>query len=153
MKIRIEVDEQIDMEEVIIKCATLNDEILKIQQAIKDATSHALSFAFQKGETEYYLSLDEILFFETDGGNIQVHTQKDVYKTGYKLYELEELLPGHFMRVSKSAILNINQIYSITRNLSASSIVEFKDTYKTVFISRHYYKPLKEKLEEKRTMV
>lgn len=38
---------------------------------------------------------------ETDGNAIQVHTRDDIYQTRYKLYELEELLPGQFMRVSK----------------------------------------------------
>lgn len=52
---------------------------------------------------------------ETDGNAIQVHTRDDIYQTRYKLYELEELLPGQFMRVSKSAILNTSHVYSITK--------------------------------------
>ena len=66
------------------------------------------------------------------------------------LYELEELLPGQFMRVSKSAILNTSHVYSITKNLSSSSVVQFRNTHKQVYVSRMYYKPLKCKLEEKR---
>ena len=103
-----------------------------------------------KEDTEYYLSLDEILFFETEAKEVWVHTTDKMYQTRYKLYELEELLPGHFMRVSKSTILNTNRIYSITRNLTASSVVEFMGSHKQVYVSRYYYKPLKCKLEEKR---
>lgn len=33
-----------------------------------------------------------------------MHTAVDIYETDYKLYELEQLLPGYFMRISKSAI-------------------------------------------------
>ena len=72
------------------------------------------------------------------------------YQTKYKLYELEDILPGFFMRVSKSTILNTNHIYSINRNLTASSVVAFSDTHKQVYVSRYYYKPLISKLEEKR---
>lgn len=75
---------------------------------------------------------------------------KEIYQTRYKLYELEELLPGQFMRVSKSAILNTSHVYSITKNLSSSSVVQFRNTHKQVYVSRMYYKPLKCKLEEKR---
>lgn len=67
-----------------------------------------------------------------------------------QLYELEELLPGSFMRISKSAIVNTSHIYSISRNLTASSVVAFADTHKQVYVSRYYYKPLINKLEEKR---
>lgn len=54
------------------------------------------------------------------------------------------------MRISKSAILNTKQIYSINRNLTASSVVEFTGTHKRVFVSRYYYKPLISKLEEQK---
>lgn len=77
------------------------------------------------------------------------HTVDQVYRTKYKLYELEELLPGYFMRASKSAILNTNKIYSITHSLS-NCIVQFQNTHKQIYVSRYYYKPLRERLEEKR---
>ena len=41
-------------------------------------------------DTEYYLSLDEILFFETEAKEVWVHTTDKMYQTRYKLYELEE---------------------------------------------------------------
>ena len=96
------------------------------------------------------LQLDDVLFFQTEDDVIHVHTKDDMYETKYKLYQLEEMLPGFFMRISKSAILNTNHIYSISRNLTASSTVTFAGTHKQVFVSRYYYKPLISKLEEKR---
>ena len=150
MKIRIEVDENLIEDEVVIKCKSLSEDIHKIQSAIADIATKTQRFVFYKGDTEYYLSLEEVLFFETEENGICVHTVDNVYQTKYRLYELEELLPGYFMRVSKSSILNINQIYSISRNLSAASIVQFQNTHKQVYVSRYYYKPLKERLEEKR---
>lgn len=93
---------------------------------------------------------EDILFFETDGGMIYAHTVDDVFQTKYKLYELEELLPRTFLRISKSAIVNTDKIYSIHRNLTASSLIAFQHTHKEIYVSRSYYKLLKSKLEEKR---
>lgn len=90
------------------------------------------------------------MFFETDGDEIYAHTADDAYKSKYRLYELEELLPGYFMRVSKSTILNIKSIYAINRSVSTSCTVQFQKSYKQVYVSRHYYKPLRNRLEEKR---
>lgn len=81
---------------------------------------------------------------------IYAHTLNEVYQVKYKLYELEEILPQNFIRISKSTILNINHIYSITRNITSASLVEFKNTHKKVYVSRGYYKVLKLKLLEKR---
>ena len=94
--------------------------------------------------------MNDLLFFETADHGVAAHTGNDMYEAGYKLYELEEILLGFFMRVSKSTILNTSHIFSINRNLTASSVVAFENTHKKVYVSRYYYKPLISKLEERR---
>lgn len=150
MKIRIELDTKIEEDEVIIRCSELSEEVKNIQVFLEDILSKKKNITFYRGDTVYYLSLEEILFFETDENGICAHTIDNIYSVKYKLYELEEFLPGYFMRVSKSTILNTNHIYSITRSISSSSMVEFQNTHKQVYVSRYYYKPLKIKLLEKR---
>ncbi|WP_069999049.1 LytTR family DNA-binding domain-containing protein [Cellulosilyticum sp. I15G10I2] len=150
MKIRIEVDKSVKENEVIIRCSEIGEEVRNLQILLNDLLSHKKHITFYKGDTEYYLSLEEVLFFDTEESGICAHTADNIYQVKYKLYELEELLPGYFMRVSKSTILNINHIYVITRSLSSSSKVEFQNTHKQVYVSRYYYKPLKIKLLEKR---
>ena len=144
------MDDKVKEDEVIIRCSELNENVTNIQAMLKEMLSHSKRVTFYRGETEYYLSLEEILFFETEESGICAHTADNIYNVKYKLYELEEVLPGYFMRVSKSTILNTNHIYSITHSLSSSSRVEFQNTHKQVYVSRYYYKPLKIKLLEKR---
>lgn len=150
MKIQIELDNNLIEDEVIIHCQCLTDQVAAVQRAISDVVNASEKFPFYKGNVEYYMALDDILFFETDSSGICAHTKDEVYQTKYKLYELEDMLPGFFMRVSKSSILNTRHIYSINRNLTASSVVAFQETHKQVYVSRYYYKPLIQKLEEKR---
>lgn len=150
MKIKIEIDASLSEDEVLIRCRGLTEQVTEIQKAVSEVVNTSQRFVFYRGNTEYYLALDEILFFETDGDGINAHTRDNIYQTKYKLYELEDLLPGCFMRISKSSIVNTNHIYSISRNLTASSVVAFAGTHKQVYVSRYYYKPLVNKLEEKR---
>ena len=150
MKIRIEVDNKIKEDEVLIRCSEISEEVKKIQSMLNDIVAYKKYITFYRDDTEYYFSLEEILFFDTEENGICAHTISNIYSVKYKLYELEELLPGYFMRVSKSTILNTNHIYSITRSLSSASKVEFQNTHKQVYVSRYYYKPLKIKLLEKR---
>ena len=139
MKVRIEIDENLQEQEVIIRSRSLNEKTQNIYELLKDISKESK-----------HLPIDSILFFETMDGCISAHTIDNIYQTEYRLYELEELLPGCFIRVSKSAILNLNHIYSITRNLTASSVVQFMNTHKQVYVSRYYYKLLKCRLDEKR---
>lgn len=150
MKIRIEIDELLEEEEIIIRSNSLDERVQKIQSAVDEVIRAQHKLVFYKGDTAYYLKLDEILFFETEGSGIQAHTKDDIYRIKYKLYELEEMLPGYFMRVSKSAILNTRSIYAINRSVASPVVVQFQDTHKQVYVSRYYYKPLKERLVEKR---
>lgn len=149
MKVRIEIDENLEDDEVIIRCKELNTSIKKVEQAIFNINS-IQKLVFYKNDIEYYLPLNQILFFETAENSVQAHTEKEIYKIKYRLYELEELLPNNFVRVSKSTILNANQVYSIDKNITSSSIVQFSKSYKQVYVSRNYYKILKQRLEERR---
>lgn len=150
MKVRIDIDENLKEDEIIIRCSNLDERTQQIYDTFIDITKESKHLILYKGNVEYYFPLENILFFETMDHCISAHTVDNVYTTTYRLYELEELLPGYFMRVSKSTILNLNRIYSISRNLTASSEVRFMGTHKQVYVSRYYYKSLKCRLEEKR---
>ena len=153
MKVTIEVDESLVEESVVIKCKKLDEQILRIQQALMEQANADLTILLHKNDKEYYMPLDKILFFETENKEIRAHTSNEIYDTQYKLYELEEILPGYFMRISKSTIVNLNHIYAITRNITSSSVVEFNDCHKLVYVSRNYYKALVERLGEKRRKI
>lgn len=152
MKIHVELGESIKEKEIIIKTNTIDNEVLDIQKIISESIQSKSKITLIKEDSEYFISLEDILFFESDDDKVYAHLNKDSYLCKYRLYELEETLPRYFMRVSKSTILNIHHIFSITRSLSTSALVEFQYTHKKVYISRHYFKPLKERLESRGTL-
>ena len=149
LKIRIEMSEGVQ-EEVVIRCREITPEIIRLQQLLSGDSDRSNQFLLYKGDTEYYLNVNDIIFFETEGNAVMAHTKNDMYETRRKLYELEELLGGRFQRISKSAIVNVDKVYSIKRNVTSSSAIEFQGTHKQIYVSRAYYKVLREKLEEKR---
>lgn len=146
MRVKIEIEEGLAEEEVIIKCGCLSEGVINLQNYISKQGNGKRCLPLSSGDTEYYIPMEEIYFFETEGREIRAHTADKLFFCNYKLYELEELLPGNFMRISKSAIANLDHIYSITRNLTASSEVEFNGSNKKALVSRAYYKALIERL-------
>ncbi len=149
MKIRIELSEDQKEDEVLIRCKQVDEKIQKIHRYILDQASSGLQIVFYKENQEFYFSLDEILFFETESPHIYAHTTNDAYRIKYRLYELEQLLSKSFLRASKSTIVNIRQVYSITRNITASSLIQFKNSHKQIYVSRLYLKELKQRLNER----
>ena len=148
MKVRIELDPQMDEPEMIIRAPRLTEDVARLQQLILEQKMTPLTF--YKDRSEYFVDVSEILFFETDGEKIYGHTREEAYEVRQKLYELEEILPSAFCRISKSTIVNTKQIYSIEKSFSGTSTVNFYQTHKQVHVSRHYYQLLKERLKEMR---
>ena len=147
MKLRIEISDGTTEDEVIIRCSRVDGTVQKLQEYIRSLSTPRLTF--YKGTQEYYLPLEEILFFETDGEQIFAHTTNDAFKVKHKLYELEETLPRAFVRAAKGTIVNTRRIYAINRNLTSSSQISFTGTHKQIYVSRHYYKALKDKMDER----
>ena len=148
MKVRIELDPQMDEPEMIIRAPRLTEDVARLQQLILEQKMTPLTF--YKDRIEYFVDVSKILFFETDGEKIYGHTREEAYEVRQKLYELEEILPIAFCRISKSTIVNTKQIYSIEKSFSGTSTVNFYQTHKQVHVSRHYYQLLKERLKEMR---
>ncbi len=150
MRVRIEIDDDLIEEEIIIRCRSIDNTIREVQEAISGIMKSIPKLEFFKEDKEFYLELDSILFFETSDNRVDAHTMGEVYQVRYRLYELEEMLPSKFIRISKSTILNIDKVLSITRNLTSFNLVEFYKTHKQVYVSRFYYKNLRQALIERR---
>ncbi|MBQ8718662.1 MAG: LytTR family transcriptional regulator [Clostridia bacterium] len=150
MKLHIEIDDQAPEEpELTLRCRTHNEACLRLERLLATAmqTEHSPPLILTLGDTEYYIPQDHVLFFETDGaGRITAHTAKSLYYTASTLSALERTLPPHFMRVSKSCILNTAAVTSLTHSITGSGEVAFAHTEKRVYISRAYFKVVKEKI-------
>lgn len=62
MKIRIELDTTVKENEFIIRCNELTEEVTKIQKIVSDLIAEKEQMIFYKGNTEYYIGLNNILF-------------------------------------------------------------------------------------------
>jgi len=147
MEVKIEVDDNLK-DCIVIKCNKIDSNIDKINEFIKSLNNVGLSF--YKNEVECFFNINDILFFETLDNSISAHTVSDIYKVKYKLYELENILPSNFIRISKSTIININHIYSVDRSITYPVLVSFYKSHKQVYVSRFYYKNLKIKMKERK---
>ena len=149
MKVRLEQTDGTEEDEVVIRCGRVDDRIKDICRYILENSESGPKLTFYKENRAYYFPLENVLFFETGGEHIYAHTTDDAYLIKYRLYELEEILPRCFVRVSKSAVVNIDQIYSVTRNLASSSLIQFTGSHKQIYASRYYFRELQRRLQER----
>ena len=83
MKVRVEVDSDLQEECVVIYCKELDERILKLQKVLKEHSSEDKSICLKKNDTDYYRPLNDIIFFETENKEIRAHTRNDIFETGF----------------------------------------------------------------------
>ena len=149
MKLRIEIDPSGE-EEVVIRAPEISDKIRRLQETIDREMKGSEEIAVRKDGEECYLRYSDLLFFETDGSRVTAHTADDCFICPLRLHELETLLPRTFTRASKSCLVNTAHIRSISRTPTGVSTATFAKSDKTVYISRMYYKIVREIIEETR---
>lgn len=132
---------------MVIRASEQTDDVKKLYEEILRKIINKRIKLFQ-GATEFYINSSNILFFETDERIVNAHTRSDLFETHLRLYELENLLPQNFMRISKSAIINLDEVYTLTRSLTGN-LIAFHESYKQVYVSRRYFKDVKKRLESR----
>lgn len=145
MKLKIELTPD-SPEEIIIRCNQRTEKIKRIESVIENLINEDAETVLYIGETEFFVPYKKILFFEAQNGKIYAHTKEKMLVARETLATLEEILPNYFVRGSKSCIINAKQISAITHNVTGPSKIYFEKTDKTVFVSRAYYKYLKERI-------
>ena len=104
MKINIELDSNLKEIELVIKTPDLNSDVILIKELVEKAIANSQKIIFYKGDSEYFIPLESILFFETDDNKVYAHTTDEFFEVKFKLYELEQLIPFYYCRISKSSI-------------------------------------------------
>jgi len=143
MKITIEDRPDGAEDEIIIRCKQVDEHLLKLVYALKAGQE---KLTVTQGTEILQVMPKEVYYFEAVDNKVFLYLEKDVYETKQKLYELEERFRGtDFVRVSKSAILNLSKVKSLSPAFNGRFEATMKNGEKLI-VSRAYVSILKEKL-------
>lgn len=143
MKITIETPKPGEEDEIIVRCASLDDQLLGLIYSLKTDQDKLTGYA---DDRIVKLQLKDIFYFDTVDNKVFAYTGKGVYEVHKKLYELEaEYANTDFMRISKSAIVNIAKIAYVRPILNGRFEAKLRNDEKLI-ISRQYVIELKKKL-------
>ncbi len=144
MDVEIEKISAEEKELVLIRCRAVTEEVREIEAFVKSRQGRLSGV---RDERRYELALPDVYYIESVDGKTFLYTKEQVYETSYRVYELESLLRAkHFLRVSKSMLLNLMKIRSIQPALNGrlSAVLQSGEE---VIISRSYVKDLKSALK------
>ena len=127
-----------------IHCHKISDEVREIIAFVKSRQGQLTGTA---DERQYEIAVSDVFYIESVDNRNFIYTKDKVYETRQKLYELEDMLiEKHFLRVSKSTLLNLMKVSSIKPALN-SRFVAVLFSGEQIVISRKYVPALKKTLK------
>ena len=145
MKITIETPLPGQEDEIIIRVAELNEDILETIRKLKNAGVKE-SVAALSGDAIIMVPTKDILYFDAVDNKVFVYTKDSNYEIKMKLYEIEEDYSfSSFIRVSKNTIINIRMIEHLSPEFNGRFVARLQNGEK-IIISRGYVPNLKRKL-------
>lgn len=91
------------------------------------------------------LSLGDIDCFTTEGGEVYAVTDHGRMQMRCRLYELEDMVGGGFVRINQSCIVNVERIVRFDASISGALLVIMKTGYRD-YVSRRQLKNVKERM-------
>lgn len=142
MKVRVSYIGPDQTEEAQLFVRQGHPSLKELVQVISQESYRRKSIAVSLDGKQYQLDCRHILYFESADEKTAVHTNCKQFFSKKRLYELEETLPEDFVRISKSAILNLDQVECYSPQLNGIMKAVLKNGTE-VYISRQYLKKLR----------
>ena len=143
MKITINIDDNLNETEIAVSCKELTTEIEKIIATLRMINQQML---VEKDDENVLLDVAKIAYIEAVERKTFVYTEKSVYESKLKLYEMEErLCQSGFLRVSKSCLVHLKFIRSIKNDVERKLRLTLKNG-EQIIVSRQYADEIKKRL-------
>ncbi len=144
MKVEIRISSDIQEPYAILCTPDLTPEIKQLAKTLENKTEYWVTGKMD--EKTFVLEPASIQLIRTEGDQVVVYGPEQTrYISGKRLYEIENQLGPNFVRISKSAIVNLRQISHVAPVFSGSMQLVLKNGCEEA-ISRRYYAEFKKQL-------
>lgn len=129
IKIVTNLDDSLDpnLIEVLIKAANNSEELQNVINNIQ-SISHDITVMIGKKENKIYiLRTKDIVVFYASNNHVYCKTMEEEFQVDKRMYELEEIGQGKFIRISKSCIVNLDFVTHFDLTYLGNIIVKLKN--------------------------
>ena len=143
MKIAINIEPSASETSLLVTCKELTPQVEKLLAAIRILDKQITA---KKEDVLYLIDLADVFYIEALERNTFIYTDKEVFDSQMKLYELESTLAQYgFIRVSKNTICSLRKIKSLKSEVDRKIKITMENGYQ-IIVSRMYADELRKKL-------
>jgi len=130
-------------EKIIVKVYKVSPKLLNVLEQLKDNDDVLAAYIENK---LCAINPKDIYYIESVDNKTWLYCEGDIYESKQKLYALEEALTASaFLRISKSSIVNLSKIKSLSTALHGR-LEAIMTNGEVVIVSRSYVDKLKKRL-------
>ena len=146
MKVEIRIDANAHVPTVVIHAAKLTPELATLVELIEGTETQPFLLTAKKDDKSFIIEPEQAEIIRTEGGTTKLYNRKGQnFDISKPLHELSERLGNSFVRISKSAIVNINQVDHISPHFNGTMHIVMKNGTND-YISRSYWSGFKKRL-------
>ena len=150
-KVRTNISEKYEEIEIIINAPKRTEEVQKIEKKLigKEAAIIKQIIGYQ-GNDIFVIKTEDIILVYSEEKNNYCKTKDGIYMVKEKMYYLDDMLDKNkFIRISNSAIINIDKIKCFNTSIIGRIVVKFYDNTE-VNVSRRRTTEIMKFLKERR---
>jgi len=145
MIVKLEQDLSAKDIEILIKYATMNNDVKRITNML---AAYETQVRCKLNDIETLVNVSDIYYFESVDKKTFIYCENNVYETGLRLYQImDDFSQLGFTQISKSCVLNINMLDSIHPLLNRRAEAVLTNGER-IYISRNYLNNIKNALKE-----
>ncbi len=146
MKVECKISTDYKESYAVLHINKMTETIAKIISILEKENVNSVTLIAAKDRKAYFIKQEDIALVRTEGREIVCYDKfKNRYTLDKPLYELENILDSCFVRISKSAIVNISQINHVEASFNGTMELVMKNGI-IDYISRRFRKSFKERL-------
>ena len=150
-KVRTNISEKYEEIEIIINAPKRTEEVQKIEKKlIGKETAIIKQIIGYQGNDIFVIKTEDIILVYSEEKNNYCKTKDGIYMVKEKMYYLDDMLDKNkFIRISNSAIINIDKIKCFNTSIIGRIVVKFYDNTE-VNVSRRRTTEIMKILKERR---
>jgi len=146
VKVDIKIDPKVDEPSAVIYASTLTPELVAAVEILEKLGTHPFLLTAKKDDKSFVLEPTQVDIIRTEGGITKCYNQQGQdFIVTKPLHELLERLGNNFMRISKSAIVNVNRIDHLSHSFNRTMYIIMKNGIND-YITKSYLKDIRNRL-------
>ena len=146
MRVDIKIDPALTEVTAIISAPKMTQELLVLVEALEGAGDKTAVLTAKKDDKIFIIEPEQVDIIRAEGGEVKVYNRSaQAFTVAKPLHEILNSVGSGFVRISKSAIVNVSRIDHLSNSFNGTMYIVMKNGVND-YISRKYLGDFKKRL-------